>query len=308
MNQPVVAITGASGFIGQALVRHLGAQGWAVRSISRQNALADSKTDVWARALDGAQAVVHLAAKAHQVNARVRQDDQRFDDNLALTSALLRACVQTSVRRLVFVSSIGVNGVRTNGQPFTEQDVPAPAEAYARSKWQCEQHIRQVSSDSGLQHVIVRPPLVYGPQAPGNFGRLVRAVERGWPLPLGAVHNRRHFAGLDNLVDALALCLTHPDVVQKTFLLADEEEVSTTDFLRLTAQAMGRSARLWPLPMPALRTAARLLGHGDAMARLCDSLQVNSQVFRQCTGWQQPWTLAQGLERAMQPLTPFSAP
>lgn len=305
-----VAITGVNGFIGRALAAHLVAQGHRVLGLSRRSTTLpgvdnrcigdQADTHTLAQALAGANTVVHLAAKAHQTDAALRQEDGQFDVNLQLTDALLAASQRAGLQRLVCVSSIGVNGQRTTGHAFTERDTPAPVEAYARSKWRCEQRVRAFSAGTGLQHVILRPPLVYGPQAPGNFGRLVRVLSQGWPLPLAAVHNRRHFIGIDNLVDAITLCLSHPAAVNQTFVVADSEVTSTPNFLRLAAQAMHRPARLWPVPMPLLRGAARLIGQTQAIDRLCDSLEVDSSALRQHTGWRPPFTLAEGLARAVQ--------
>ncbi len=305
-----VAITGVNGFIGRALAAHLVAQGTRVLGLSRQgtrlpgveNRRTGDQPDAHTltEALAGASAVVHLAAKAHQTDAALRQDDGQFDVNVRLTDALLTASQQAGVQRLVYLSSIGVNGQRTTGRAFTERDTPAPVEAYARSKWRCEQRVQAFSAATGLPHVILRPPLVYGPQAPGNFGRLVRVLGQGWPLPLAAVHNRRHFIGLDNLVDAITLCLSHPAAVNQTFVAADSEATSTPDFLRLAAGAMHRPAQLWLVPVPLLRWAARLAGQTEAINRLCDSLEVDSTALRQRTGWRPPFTLAEGLARALQ--------
>lgn len=310
----IVAITGVNGFIGRALAAHLVTHGHRVLGLSRRGTTlpgvdnrcigdsSDAHTLVEAltEALASASTVVHLAAKAHETTAALRQDDGHFDVNLQLTNALLAASQRAGLQRLVYVSSIGVNGQRTTGHAFTERDAPAPVEAYARSKWRCEQRVRQFSTETGLPHVILRPPLVYGSQAPGNFGRLVRVLSQGWPLPLGAVHNRRHFIGIDNLVDAITLCLSHPAAVNQTFVVADNEVTSMPDFLRLAALAMHRPARLWPMPVPLLRLAARLAGQTQAIDRLCDSLEVDSSALRQHTGWHPPFTLAEGLARAVQ--------
>jgi nucleoside-diphosphate-sugar epimerase len=309
-----VAITGVNGFIGQTLATLLVAQGHRVLGLSRRGTLlpgvenrrtgdhlnVDNLTDTLTKAMAGANTVVHLAAKAHQTDAALLQDDGQFDVNLQLTEALLTACKRVGVQRLVYVSSIGVNGQRTTGRAFTEQDAPAPVEAYARSKWRCEQRVQAFGAENGLPWVVLRPPLVYGPQAPGNFGRLIRALNQGWPLPLAAVHNRRHFIGIDNLVDAIALCLTHPAAANQTYVLADNEATSTPDLLRLAAQAMQRPARLWPVPVPLLRWAARLAGQTQAIDRLCDSLEVDNTTLRQQTGWRPPLTLAEGVARAVQ--------
>lgn len=307
---PCVAVAGAGGFVGQAVVQALRARGHRVCALARRPLQTPHPDDVvlpsfanltaLAQALTPATVLLHLAARAHQTQPGADHNDALFVDNLAVTNALLRAARTAGVQRVVLLSSIGVNGRRTTiGQSFTEADAPAPTEAYARSKLQCEQAVAQACAQTAMAHVIVRPPLVYGPDAPGNFGRLVHAVARGWPLPLGAVHNRRSFVGVDNLADALVLCATHPAAVGHTYLVSDGQDTSTPELLRLAAQAMGRRAHLWPVPESWLRGLGQLTGHGDAIARLCDSLQVNSSLLREHLGWRPPLTLQQGLARAM---------
>lgn len=306
---PCVAVAGASGFVGQAVVQDMRAQGYRVRALARRPLRVPHPDDfvipnfnnvpALAQAMAPATTLLHLAARAHQTQPLANHDDALFADNLAVTNSLMEAAYSAAIQRVVLVSSIHVHGRRTTGHAFTEADAPAPAEAYARSKLQCEQAVVQACVHTGTAYVVVRPPLVYGPDAPANFGRLVRAAARGWPLPFGAIHNRRSFVGIDNLVDALLLCATHPAAGGQTYLVSDGQDTSTSDLLRLLAQGMDRRLILLPIPESWLRGVGDLAGRGDTIARLCDSLQVNSALIRAQLGWQPPFTLQQGLTRAV---------
>ena len=301
-----ILVTGASGFIGRALVRHLARVGHRVTALSRQSlalsgvrciGIADY-TDPAALTplLAGQDVVIHLAALAHR---RGEQASTAFDGNVRATAALAQACRQAQVQRLVFISSIGVYGRPRTIAPFTEDTPFAADEPYAASKIACEQVVQQELADRDW--VIVRPPLVYGPDAPGNFGQLQRAVARGLWLPLGRATPLRSFVGLDNLVDFIALCAVHPAVRQQTLVVADGEDVSTADFIRAIGHALGRPARLLNVPLPLLRGVAGLLGRAEAVDKLLAPLQVDARKARQQLGWTPPLTLAQGLQRAAAP-------
>jgi nucleoside-diphosphate-sugar epimerase len=204
------------------------------------------------------------------------------------------------VRRFVFVSSIGVNGLQSGpGKAFSEADQPKPHNAYALSKWEAEQGLFRIADETGLEVVIIRPTLVYGPNAPGNFGLLMRSVQRGWPLPLGAVRNMRSLVALDNLVDFIVTCITHPQAANQTFLVSEGQDLSTTELVRGIAQAAGGPASLLPVPVWALQAGATLLGKGDAVQRLCGNLQVDISKARSLLGWIPPVSVEEGLRRAM---------
>lgn len=293
-----VAVTGASGFIGQALVRRLSGRGHDVLALSRTErsapagvrALAVDYTQVPAlqRVLEGTQVVVHLGALAH---GRGGVD---FGANDATTDALCQACVGAGTARFIFLSSIGVNGTCTHATPFTEADPPQPREPYALSKLHCEGSVRQ----TGLREfTILRPPLVYGPGAPGNFARLVRAVQRGWPLPLREVHNARSFVALENLLDLLELCLTHPAAANELFLAADAETVTTTQLVECIARGVGRRARLWRMPAPLVSTAAAL-GASRLVDSLYGDLRLDIGKARRLLGWVPRLAAATAIEQA----------
>jgi nucleoside-diphosphate-sugar epimerase len=220
--------------------------------------------------------------------------------NVDGTLNLARQAAAAGVKRFVFISSVKVNGDNTPlGRPFTEADAPKPQDAYGQSKHEAEQGLRQLSANTGMEVVVIRPPLVYGPGVKANFAALMRAVQRGWPLPLGAVHNQRSLVALSNLVDFIVICITHPQAANQTFLVSDGKDLSTTELVQGMAQAAGVPARLLPVPVLALKAGASLLGKGDALQRLCGNLQVDISKARSLLGWVPPVSVAEGLRRAM---------
>jgi nucleoside-diphosphate-sugar epimerase len=306
-------VTGGQGFVGKALGFAALSKGFKVRVSSRQLVKAPPScfefsqvgglgpaTD-WSAALQGVDALVHCAGRAHRVKDTVADPLAAFRTvNLAGTLNLTQQAVKAGVKRFVFISSIGVNGSQTPvGTPFSEADQPKPHNAYALSKWEAEQGLMQIAAETGLEVVIIRPPLVYGYNAPGNFGSLMRAVQRGWPLPLGAVHNQRSLVALDNLVDLITACITHPQAANQTFLVSDGQDLSTTELVRGMAQAAGVPTRLLSVPVWALQAGAALLGRGDAVPRLCGNLQVDISKARSLLGWVPPISVSEGLTRAM---------
>jgi nucleoside-diphosphate-sugar epimerase len=220
--------------------------------------------------------------------------------NVQASLRLAREAAAVGVRRLVFISSVKVNGEATMaGQPFTDEDAGAPQDGYGISKMEAEQGLRQLSADTGMEVVIIRPPLVYGPGVKANFAALMRAVQRGLPLPLGAVHNQRSLVALDNLVDFIVTCITHPRAANHTFLVSDGHDLSTTELVRGMAQAAEVPARLLSVPVWALQAGATLLGKRDAVQRLCGNLQVDITKARRLLGWVPPVSVEEGLRRAM---------
>lgn len=310
-----VLITGANGFVGSGVCSRLLRAGIQVRPVVRTayysespvNSLApvvahlQADTD-WAASLKGVTEVIHLAARVHVM------DEQTVDPlgayrqvNVAITLNLARQAATAGVRRFLFVSSIKVNGEATlAGRPFTADDTPAPLHPYGVSKLEAEQGLRDIEAQTGMEVVIVRPPLVYGPGVKANFASMMRWVARGTPLPLGAIHNARSMVALDNLVDLLVICLNHPAAAGQTFLVSDGEDASTTELLRRTARAMGKKAFLLPVPVFALELAAALLGKRIVAERLCGSLQVDIDKTRRMLGWTPPLTLDQGLKKAVE--------
>jgi nucleoside-diphosphate-sugar epimerase len=284
-----IAITGASGFVGRALVAATQEAGHAVDALSRADGADYEDAKALARTFFGADVVVHLAARAHR-----RGPSQDFDCNVRSTRAVAVAARAAGVGRLVFVSSIGVNGNVTHGAAFTEADAPAPSEAYARSKLQAEAAVKS----AGLEWVIVRPPLVYGAHAPGNFGRLVRAVARNWPLPLGAIDNRRSLVGRGNLCEFILLCATSPYAANELFVVCDGDDISTPEIARAIAQGLGKQPNLWNLPPALIRFAGMLPGRRNVVQGLCDSLQVDASKARELLQWSPSISTREGIARA----------
>lgn len=219
------------------------------------------------------------------------------DVNTHGTERLARSAMGAGVHRIVYVSTIKVNGEATGAEPFSETDPPAPSDPHGVSKWEVEQCLQRLAADTGLEMMIVRPPLVYGPGVKGNFLTLLRWAERGIPLPLGDCRNRRSLVGLENFVDFLARCVTHPVAAGETFHAADDEDLSTSELLRWVAQALGRPARLFRAPVSWLRSGVRLVGRVAIYQRLCGSLQVDSGKGRLVLGWVPPLSVDEELAR-----------
>lgn len=290
-----LVVTGATGFIGRALAAHAAASGHHVVALSRSDGSIASYEDAGslARAFAGADAIVHLAARAHRGGT-----DADFEGNVRAARAVAHAARAAQVPRLVLVSSIGVNGNITRDKPFDETDPPAPVEPYARSKLRSEQEVQATLDGSATGWTILRPPLVYGPAAPGNFGRLVRAVARGIPMPLGSVRNRRSLLGVNALCDALVLCCADGAAANQLFLLADDEDLSTPEIVASIARGLGRPARLWGLPPRVLELAAKLAGRARLAESLCHSLQIDASKARRMLGWSPAMRTADGLASA----------
>jgi nucleoside-diphosphate-sugar epimerase len=220
--------------------------------------------------------------------------------NVGGSLALARAAAAAGVRRFVFISSVKVHGEATApGRPFREDDPPAPMDAYGISKMEAEQALWEVSAATGMELVIIRPPLVYGPGVKANFAALVRLVRRGWPLPLGAIHNQRSLVSLDNLVDLIMTCLRHPRAADEAFLVSDGQDLSTTELVRCLGKALGRVPVLVPVPATLLRGLAAATGRSEVVQRLCGTLQVDVTRARQLLGWSPPVPVAEGLRRAV---------
>lgn len=301
-----VLLTGATGFVGRETARALCAAGHEVCPVVRAGdgfrvAGIDGNTD-WSGAFDGVQAVIHLAARVHQMDDRAADPLAAFRAvNTAGTERLARAAAAAGVRRFVFVSSVkAVGEASAPGQSLDARTQPRPADPYGISKLEAERALQQVAADTGLEVVVVRPPLVYGPGVGANFRALLRAVGRGWPLPLGCVDNRRSLVSVANLADALRLCIEHPSAAGHTYFVTDGEDVSTAELCRRIGRALGRRARLLPVPVALLRLAGALTGRGGVVQRLTGSLLLDSSAIRRELGWRPPQTLDQALAVTVQ--------
>ena len=304
-----VLVTGASGFVGSAVVRRLAVDpGFlpiaAVRQPSATDGAAERivgdlgpETD-WLGALDGVEAVVHCAARAHQLRDTSNDPVAYFRQvNTEGTRRLAQQVAGQGVRRFVFISSIKVNGEDTApGRAYNELDAPSPQDPYGTSKLEAEQALGEIARTTGMEAVIIRPPLVYGPNPKGNLHRLMGWIARGVPLPLASVRNRRSLVGLDNLVSAIALTLTHAGAAGKTYLVSDQEDLSTPELITALAMGMGRKARLWPAPVALLRAGGAVLGLSNEIERLVGSLVVGSGLISRDLGWRPARTPRDGLE------------
>jgi UDP-glucose 4-epimerase len=290
-------VTGATGFIGSRLCETLTAAGYLVRAALRtdcpvraataENVVVgeiNSATD-WARALRGVDAVIHTAARAHILHDAPTAAELYSETNERGTRQLVGAAARANVARFVLLSSVKVNGEESGAKAYTAVDTPQPQDDYGCSKWRAEQSVIDIAARSDMQTVIVRPPLVYGPGVRANFLRLLQWVDRGWPVPLGAVRNTRSLVNIGNLCDFLLLVLKHPDASGRTWMVSDGEDLSTPELIRRLGTAMARRVRLIPVPVRLLRLSANLIGRKDELARLCGSLTVDVSPARAELGW-----------------------
>jgi nucleoside-diphosphate-sugar epimerase len=309
-----VLITGPSGFVGQRTVAAFIECGFYVRAAYRSDETArkhppgvdpyivgdlDGGAD-WSRALAGIDAVVHLAARVHVARDRSSRPLAAYRQvNTGGTIRLANAAADAGVRRLVFVSSIKVNGETSGGAPLSETSSPAPRDPYAISKWEAEQALHRLSTERGLEVVVLRPPLVYGPGVRANFLRLLEGVAWGLPFPFGEVENRRSLLFVGNLADALMRCAQHPAAAGQTFLVSDGRSVSSRQLVRALAHAMGRNPRLIRIPPSWLRAAGRLTRREEVILRVTGSLEVDSSQIRRLLDWAPPYTMEQGIRETV---------
>jgi nucleoside-diphosphate-sugar epimerase len=309
-------VTGANGFVGSALCARLRRDGvhvrGAVRSLSSQPEGAEavatgslsSETD-WTAALKNVDQIVHLAARVHIMNDKSTDPLADFRRvNIEGTAKLVSQAAAAGVRRFVFLSSIKVNGEFTEAwQPFTADDVPAPEDPYGVSKHEAEQLLRRIAVETGMEMVIIRPPLVYGPGVKANFESMMRWLTRGVPLPLAAVNqNRRSLVALDNLIDLIVTCLNHPAAANQTFLASDGEDLSTADLLSRMGAALGHPARLFYVPTALLKLGTAMVNKPGIYQRLCGSLQLDITKTRQLLDWTPPISVDEGLRRTAENL------
>lgn len=309
-----ILVTGASGFIGRHLIAVLHQAGHQLVLPLRgsQSYLAGAGAQLpcvqiadmtdeqaWQQVLEGVEVVVHLAGRAHVLSENNVDPAPLFHAaNVELPLRIARIAASAGVRHFVFVSSIGVMGA-ARAQPFRSDDIPQPRELYAQSKWTAEQALQSMCRQTTMSLCIVRPPLVYGPAAPGNFGKLLKLAALPLPLPLGAVDNQRSFVSVQNLADLLRRCCEHPAAAGQTFLVSDGEDISTSALLRQLRQLQGKPAWLIPVPLRWLRWLCRISGRQQLQEKLLDSLQVDQTHTCQTLSWQPPWSLQQSLKAAV---------
>lgn len=305
--KPIVLVTGASGFVGSHVAPALAREGWMVHRAVRRLSSRDDEVLIksigpntdWETALAGVDAVVHLAARVHHQHDKHAVKLYR-DVNIEGTLHLARCAAKAGVRQFIFVSTVLVHGRSNNGAPFNEKDVLTPRGLYGMSKAAAEAGLRALAEQSDMQVTVIRPPLVYGFGAKGNFALLTRVVRYGLPLPFAMVRNHRAFLSVQNLTSFVQWRLSHPDPASKfdIFLVADEEQVSTPEFIQRLATAAGKRARLFPMPRPLLSAALAALGRAEANHSLLGSLVLDVSKARS-TGWRPAVTLDEGLRMAL---------
>jgi nucleoside-diphosphate-sugar epimerase len=303
----MILVTGASGFVGSALAQMLHARGIPHRLASRRGgaghvavATLDQDTN-WMPALDGVDTVVHLAARVHVMDETEQDPLAAFrQSNVAASVNLARQAVKAGVRRLVFVSSIKVNGESTeSGRPFSEGDLPQPVGDYGISKFEAEQALLAIGSETGLEVSIVRPPLVYGPGVKANFHAMIRAVQKRLPLPLASIANKRSLIFVENLADLLIVCAQHRNAANAVFMASDGQDLSTPEMIAMLAGSMGHKPFLLPVPVPVLRGIAKATGRSETIQRLTENLQVDIALSRTRLGWTPPVELEEAFARTV---------
>jgi len=308
-------LTGSTGFVGKSLTHKLIMEAHdliaPVRSmehLSKHKCLkyveiTDLQNDVdWMPVLEDIEVILHLASRVHVMKESASEPLKEFRKvNLDGTMSLARQAVKAGVKRFIFISSIKVNGEATTpDKPFTAADLPKPIDPYAISKAETEQALLELSESSGLEVVIIRPVLVYGPGVKANFRSLINYVNKGIPLPLGLIQNKRSLVALDNLVDLIITCIDHPAAVNQVFLISDGDDLSTTCLLQKVGKALDRPARLLPVPGQLIRLLATLIGKRNVSQRLLGSLQVDISKTRELLGWEPPVSVDEALKETAQ--------
>jgi len=310
-----ILITGANGFIGRHLCAFLKEKGYFVRGAVRNNVRHVSGIDEyirvgdineatdWQQALTGVDAVIHLAARVHIMNDPVVDPLEAFRKvNVFGTERLARAAAKAGVKRFIFISSVKVNGEGTS-RPYTENDLPIPQDAYGISKREAEVSLLRIASETGLQTVILRLPLVYGPGVKANFKNLIKIAGVGLPLPFKGISNRRSFIYLGNLIDVITICITHPLAAGETFLLSDGQDVSTPDLTKMIASAMNKKPVLFSLHPGILKMLCKIAGKTEELEKLTGSLLVDSSKIRNLLDWKPPFTLEEGIRETVKGLS-----
>ena len=310
-NLPKIFITGANGFIGRNLCAFLKEKGYFVRGAVRNNVRDVSGADEyiqvgdinestdWQQALAGVDTVIHLAARVHIMNDPMADPVEAFRKvNVLGTELLARMAVKAGVKRFIFISSVKVNGEGAL-RSYTEKDTPEPQDAYGVSKREAEDSLACIAAETGLQMVVLRLPLVYGPGVKANFKNLFKVAGAGLPLPFKGINNRRSFLYLGNLVDAIFSCIEHPLAVGETFLVSDGQDVSTPDLIKMIACAMKKRAVLFSLYPGILKVLCKIIGRSEELEKLTGTLIVDSSKIRNLLGWKPPFTLEQGIQETV---------
>ena len=305
-----VLVTGATSFIGKMLCHRLVEKGYLVAGTVRSpekltflpKEIEFSMVDEiglytnWAKTLNEVDTIIHLAARVHVMHETSSDSLNEYRRvNTEGTKRLADMAATVGVRRIIYLSTIKVNGEKIGSHPFTEEDPVSPDDPYAISKWEAEQILKHIADETGLEVAILRPPLVYGPNVKANFLKLLEWINKGIPLPLRSVNNTRSLIYLDNLVDAIVKCIQHPAASGEIFLVSDNHDISTPDLIRMIANTMGKKPKLIPVPLFALKTLGKFTGKSMEVERLTGSLQIDSSKIRKVLGWKPPFTLEEGI-------------
>lgn len=299
-----VLLTGGTGFLGSRLIKALESNGVlttapvrrAVRSTEFTNyTINEDLLNIIKEEsiFKGVDVLIHSAALAHSKNLK-KEAYEEINTNLTLV--LAKAAAKFNLKRFIFISTIGVNGV-SNNKAFKVGDHPNPVEDYAISKYKAEIGLKKIAQETGIEVVIIRPPLVYGKNAPGNFGTLLKVAEKNLPLPLGSINNLRSFVAVDNLIDLIVTCIEHPQAANQTFLISDDENISTSSLLKKLTLAAGKKPRLLPLPVSLLKFVASIIGKESAVERFSSSLTVDIEHTKNTLNWKPPITVDEGIRR-----------
>jgi nucleoside-diphosphate-sugar epimerase len=310
-----ILITGASGFIGQSLIKSLLNLKKSIRGTVRSKNQFFSNTEVeyiivenidgqtnWKEGLKNIDCIIHCAGRAHILRGKEKNEQKIYQSiNVDGSKKLAEQAAKIGVRRLIFLSSIGVNGLSTNNLNFfSNMDMPMPIGNYAFSKYEAEKELMKIAKKTKLEVVIIRPPLVYGKLAPGNIKRIIKIINLGIPLPFGKIKNSRSFIGIDNLIDLLIRCIDHPEASGKIFLASDGEDLSTPELIKLIASSMGRKANLFPFPIFMLKLLGSVFGRREEVNRLIGSLRIDNSYTKETLNWIPPINVEEGIKRMVQ--------
>lgn len=305
-----VMVTGATGFIGRRLCERIKEKGYDLKRILRNHKTQYEAREFavveeingntnWSGMVANHGCVIHLAARVHVMNDVTYDSNKYWQTNVDGTLRLAQHAAINCVKRFIYISSIKVNGEATYGNPFRPEDAPAPVDLYGQSKYEAEKGLQEIAAKTGLEVVIIRPPLVYGPEAKANFLRLLKLIHKRVPLPFGAIHNKRSFIFVDNLADFITECIDHPAAAGETFLVSDGVDLSTPELVRKIAFYMSFKSRLIPVSVGLLRLGAKVLRKTAEVERICGNLQVDISKAERLLDWHPPVSMNVGLEKTV---------
>lgn len=310
MKPIAILVTGASGFIGSKLCQTLSLRGDIVIAVTRKQVSLNksitlinkalSKNTNWKSCLKDIDVVIHLAGRAHVMKDASENPYQAYANiNIHATKHLAEQAALSGVKRFIFLSSVKVNGERNDKIAFNETDSPRPEDDYGKTKWEAEKALNQISKNTKMEVVIIRPPLVYGQGVKANFKSMIKLAQLNFPLPFGAIHNKRSLVFIENLVDFIILCTHHPRAANQTFLISDDNDVSTTQLIQHIQEASRKKGLLLPVPQSWLIFLFRLIGKSSLLDRLCGNLQVDITKAKTLLNWKPPYSVKEGIAKTV---------